>query len=299
MSSDWEATFGSWGAPPGVTEQTKCENVERAVREAIAGSAKLNGNSIEVFTQGSYENRTNVRQDSDVDICVLCKDTFFPDYSFSQGLSDATFGFSNATYSYVEFKNDVEAALVAHFGRSSVTRGKKAFDVHANTYRIDADVVPCFEHRRYTGTPLNSGSVSGTQLFPDNGGSIINWPRQNYANGVSKNNLTSRRFKALTRILKRLRYEMIDNRIAAAQPIPSYLIECLAWNVPNGSLGNATLRQDVQNAFIHLWSNTRADENCSEWGEINELKYLFRGQPWTRQGVNDFLLAAWSYIGID
>src|ERR1700722_18709263 len=108
MSRDWEATFRSWGAPPGGTEQTKCGNAERAVRSAIAASAKLGVKSIEVFTQGSYANRTNVRQDSDVDICVLCTDVFFPDYSLSQGvLSNAVFGFRDAAYSYAEFKNDV------------------------------------------------------------------------------------------------------------------------------------------------------------------------------------------------
>jgi hypothetical protein len=61
MSPDWNATFTTWGAPPGTTEQTKCENAERAVRKAIDASAKLSAKSIEVFTQGSYANRTNVR----------------------------------------------------------------------------------------------------------------------------------------------------------------------------------------------------------------------------------------------
>ena len=56
-------------------------------------------------------------------------------------------------YSYADFKNDVEAALKSYFGAGSVTRGNKAFDVHANTYRVDADVVPCLEHRRLMGTP--------------------------------------------------------------------------------------------------------------------------------------------------
>lgn len=77
MSGDWEATFSSWGAPPGDTEQTKSENTERAIRKAIAASDKLNSRSIEVFVQGSYANRTNVRQDSDVDICVLFTGAFF------------------------------------------------------------------------------------------------------------------------------------------------------------------------------------------------------------------------------
>ena len=75
---DWEATFMSWGAAPGTTEMTKCDNAERAVRKAISASAKLSGKNIKVFTQGSYAHRTNVRQGSDVDICVMYQDAWFP-----------------------------------------------------------------------------------------------------------------------------------------------------------------------------------------------------------------------------
>jgi predicted nucleotidyltransferase len=297
---DWEATFSSWGAAPAATEQTKCDNAERAVRKAISASTKLSWKDITIFTQGSYANRTNVRQDSDVDVCVLYTGAFFSDYSMSEGLSSSVLGFADGDYPYSEFKNDVEAALVSYFGRDSVTRGNKAFDVHANTYRIDADVVPAFEHRRFHGTPQSNWFSSGTQILPSNGGLIINWPRQNYDNGVEKNEATGRRFKAVTRILKRLRNEMADERYEAANPIPSYLIECLVWNVPNNGFGHITFTGDVRYALAHLWNETRSDETSKEWGEVNELKYLFRGgQPWSRGQVNTFLQAAWDYIGFE
>jgi hypothetical protein len=52
--------------------------------------------------------------------------------------------------------------------------------------------------------------------------------------------------------------------------------------------------------WAHLWNQTRVYESCKEWGEVNELKYLFRGaQPWTREQVNSFLQAAWDYIGFE
>ena len=297
---DWEATFFSWGVAPGITEQTKCDNAKRAVRKAICASSKLSSKDIDVFTQGSYANRTNVRQDSDVDICVLYTGAFFSDYSMSEGLSGSVLGYTNADYRYPEFKNDVEDALVAYFGRDSVTRGNKAFDVHANTYRIDTDVVPAFEHRRFHGTLQSNWYDSGTQILPGNGAQIINWPRQNYNNGVQKNVATGRRFKAITRILKRLRNEMADEGYAEAKPIPSYLIECLVWNVPNVGLGHDTLRADVRYSLAHLWNQTSTDETCKEWGEVNELKYLFQArQAWNRNQVQAFLQSAWNYIGFE
>ena len=109
MSRDWEETFRSWGAPPSDTETTKCENAERAVRNAIDASTKLSSKPIRVFTQGSYANRTNVRQDSDVDVCVLYTGAITR--GLGQGLDRDVLGFGKAGYSYADFKNDIQAAL--------------------------------------------------------------------------------------------------------------------------------------------------------------------------------------------
>ena len=44
---------------------------------------------------------------------------------------------------------------------------------------------------------------------------------------------------------------------------------------------------------------TRTDEGCKEWGEVNERKYLFRSvQSWTRQQVHAFINSAWDYVGV-
>ena len=108
--------------------------------------------------------------------------------------------------------------------------------------------------------------------------------QQNYTNGVAKNDATGRGFKAVTRILKCLRYELIDEGYSIAAAIPSYLIECLVWNVPNEGFGHTLWKEDVRYAIAHLWNETRADSTGKEWGEVNELKYLFRSsQPWTER----------------
>jgi len=295
VSRDWESTFRLWGQAPSQTEREKCENAERAVRKAIATSSALVARSINTFAQGSYANRTNVRQDSDVDICVLCRDVFY--YDLPAGVLPESYGITPASYDYAQFKNEVGAALSAYFGYSAVTRGNKAFDVHANSYRVDADVVPTYEYRRYTSA---SAFIEGIKFISDNGGEVINWPTQNYDNGVSKNQRTGERFKAIVRIMKRLRNEMNEAAIGAAKPIPSFLNECLVWNVPNEGFGHDTYKADVRFVIAHLWNNTRSVDSCSEWGEINELKYLFRNaQPWTREQTNTFLQAAWTYIGFE
>jgi len=300
MARDWEATFREWSKPSSDTEEQKCSNTEKMIRAAISESPALSKRNIDVFAQGSYKNNTNVRQDSDVDICVCCRDVFYDDLPSDGSITKESMNFTSSDYEYSRFKNEVEAALVAKFGRNMVTRGNKAFDVHATSYRVDADVVPTFEHRRYYRD--YSGQIKyhkGTQLHPDKGGKIINWPEQNYENGVGKNKATNNRFKFITRVIKRLKNEMEEKNISQAKPIPSFLIECLVWNTPNPNFGNYQYTADVRNTLAHTFNQTISFETCKEWGEVNELKYLFYGQAWTWQQAHDFLSSAWNYIGFE
>jgi len=299
MTRDWEQVFRVWSKPASETEQNKCNNAEKMIKEAITSDPVLSDMNIEIFAQGSYKNNTNVRQNSDVDICVRLFNTFF--YDLPKGTNMDYFGITPSTYNYASFKDNVETALVAKFGRQGVKRGNKAFDIHANSYRVDADVVPCFEHRRYSINPDGTYSyLSGVEFRPDSGGQVINWPLQYYENGVNKNNNTNYRYKYITRVIKRLRYEMEDKGFSSAKVIPSFLIECLLWNVPDNYFGNENYSDDVRTTLAFLFNNTINLKDCIEWGEVSELKYLFReSQPWTLKHAHDFLDAAWDYIGFD
>ncbi len=202
---------------------------------------------------------------------------------------------SPADYGYTEFKNDVHVAMNDYFGKEHVTRGNKALDIKENTYRIAADVVPCFEHRRYQ-TDGAWIEPEGTAFYPDNGGRIINWPKQNYANGVTKNANTSQCFKSLVRIFKRVCNKMRDENIDAAKPMSSFLLESLVWNVPDPTFAG-TYSEMVRASIIHLYNATKQFESCKELGEVNDLKYLFASsQPWKYGQVNTFLGAMWSYL---
>lgn len=299
MSRDWEGTFAAWAQGPSATEQERAENAEKQVRKAIHASEKLKCRNIKVFAQGSYRNRVNVKKDSDVDIGVLCYDTCFPEYPDDNVKAVLAKNFVPATYEYATFKNELEEALVEYFGRASVTRGKKAFDVKANSYRVESDVAAFFEHRRYSST---TNYLSGIEMIPDdfNPSMIRNWPEQHYTNAVVKNDQTNRRYKRIVRILKSLSNEMASKGFQSAEKAPSFLIECLVWNTPNEHFANYTYTANVRAALAHLFNNTMNDEKCNEWGEVSELKYLFRSsQPWTRVDAHKFVSDAWDYIGFE
>ena len=165
---------------------------ERRTRDRESGRGEPRARGVAVYQQGSYRNRTNVRIDSDVDLGLLCRETFF--YDLPDNATAAQLGLTEpVTYPYTTYKNDVGAALVDHLGSAAVTRGDKAFDVHENTYRVDADVVPCFPYRFYQ---ADGSYIEGRAFLTDAGRRIINYPEQNYTNGVAKNDRTRRGFKA-------------------------------------------------------------------------------------------------------
>lgn len=304
MARDFESDFRKWASAPGSTEEQRCENAIKAIKDAVRKSPKLGVRDTLVFVQGSYRNRVNVRADSDVDVGVMLYDYFLSHYP--EGMSDNDFGNHSVDYSFKQFKDELEEALVAHFGRDAVHRGNKAFDIRENSYRVVADVVPLFEYRHYW---EDKSYRCGVALIPDRGGQIQNypeillesWPRipQHYENGVSKNTDTSRSFKAIVRILKKLRNEMNDAGQASAEPIPGFLIECMCWNVPTERFLGSTWDSRVQSVVGYLWSNTKEDEPCKEWTEVNDFKYLFHAsQPWSRPQAHAFIDALWDYVGV-
>lgn len=304
MTRDWERIFSSWARPPSKTEEQRSENAIKAIRKAVQGNSKLKERSIKVFTQGSYRNRVNVRQDSDVDLGVMLYDCFLDKYPV--GKTRADFGISDVDYSFSQFKNELETALVDHFGKPSLRRGNKAFNIRTNIYHVEADVVPLFEFRQYW---ENGGYGAGVALITDRGQRIENYPERlveywpstplHYENGNSKNIATSRRYRGLVRILKKLRNEMEDTGFLSAQSIPGYLLECLCWNVPNAAFTGSTWEARVQALLMHIWSNTKDDASCKSWCEVDSIKYLFHfSQHWTRSAANAFILDACSYVGV-
>lgn len=287
-----EATFQSWSKPASDTEETKCENALKIIRDALNKSDELSKYDIQLIPKGSYHNNTNVRLSSDVDIAVKLKDVFFAKYP--SGKTDKDYGNISSTYSFAQYRQDVDRAMEGKFGVENIELGNKAITINSNTYRVDADVVPCFEHRRYS---PDGTYITGTEFITRNTNDrVINFPEQHYNNGVNKNNQTARRYKKVVRIFKRLRYNMLEKGYDF-ENISSFLIESLIWNVPDSKFNNPTLTEDVKDCFNFLIEHTSEHEKCKEWGEVSELLYLFHsGRNYTYIDANRFLRDGYAYL---
>jgi hypothetical protein len=292
----WEDKFRSWAGPPSQAEQERTDRTVEEIRRAISSDPMLQRRNVSVIGQGSYKNNTNVRRDSDVDVGVVCYDTFL--WNGPAGTNNETFGIEPATYHYSQYKNEVQQALVNWFGTQAVRRGNKAFDIKSGSRGVEADVAPFFEHRTYL---PDRKYLSGVELRPDSGipERVINWPEQHYANGVAKNNATGRRYKSLVRVLKNIRNEMDESGIKAAAPIIGFLTECLLWSVPNYNFGHNMYSDDLRSALQYMYHHTKDDIAGAKLLEVSERKFLFDyAQKWTREQAHEFVDSAWNYVGL-
>ncbi len=287
-----------WSKRPSDSEQERIERTERMIRAAIAKSEDPKVNSAKIFAKGSVRMNTNIRSASDIDICVQSADVFFTNYP--TGKDHADFNNVSSDYSFNTFRRGVENALTDYFGTTGVdTSGNKAIHINNTTQgsRIDADVVPAFEHRRYN---ADGSYFSGIEIRSksDINAKTINWPHHNYNNNLSKHNNTSHRYRKMVRIFKRVREAMANSELDYNHDAQSFLIESLLWNVPDEYFGFDNYLDDIVNIITYLKENLTLSNLVDEWGEVNELKYLFKGpQKWTREGALVFINNSNQYLG--
>lgn len=292
-----EETLANWTKPPSNSEQTKLENSERMVKEAIAEDEKLKKKSTETFGQGSYANDTNVRLNSDIDINVRYTGGYY--FDLPEDTTEKDVGIDKipaSEYTFKEFKDDVENALVNKFSRSEVVRNDKCITIKGNTYRVKTDVVPTWNYRRYN---KNGTFILGAKFIPDSKiRGTLNFSKQHIKNAINKNTNTTKRFKRLTRLHRKLRYQMIDDRIAVSENITSFLIECLVWNVPNRIMNdNETWTERLKQSIVYIYEKTSTEDDCKDWGEVSELLYLFKGnRKWSYEDVNNYMVLLWNYL---
>lgn len=283
--------------PASDTEEQKLTNAENAVKNALSKHTLASG-EYEVFGQGSYANNTNIRNNSDIDINVCYTGGFY--YHLPVGRTKEEYGLTNpTTYSYYQFKNDVERILVTHFGRENVIRKNKCLHILDNSYRVEIDVVPTWRYRKYNNYRYNY--LEGVKLFSDvDFKEIINFPKQHLRNGVTKNNNTARRYKRLVRIVKNLLIRMEDDKYYKNENITSFLLECITYNYPDSNFQlsvecdwNSILRDFI----YYFWSRTKAEsQEWTNWVEVSECLKLMFDHKWSRQDVNEFMYKMWNYL---
>lgn len=248
-----ESTLKLYAAPLSDTEDAKCKHAIEAIRDALKDLGytddqkdisllesetlayavsmrnKYSTEKIHIFIQGSYANNTCVRNESDVDIAVVRDDIY--EYAFGERFSSSTTDNREAA---AKLKDAVEKTLRKNFPYQ-VHRGNKSIKVDGNTYRKQADTVPCLSMHYYYRSHLKDylTHFDGVIIYADDGTVIRNFPKQHIANGKAKNNKTRYYYKKMVRIMKKMRYLMSDCGYSCADNVSSFGVESLTWNIPD------------------------------------------------------------------
>jgi hypothetical protein len=220
-----DETLDAWRKPASESEEQKISNAISMIKDAVNSHPNLKDKNIEFIVQGSYGNNTNIKVDSDIDICAMLKDTFFSEYR--PGASRSDYGFTEGTNSFSDFRKLIIEALIKKFGTAEVIVGNKAIQIKSNTYRVRADVVPALQYRNYRNDLSNNSEnyIEGIKFYATTGDEVVNYPKIHVKNGIKKNNETSRRFKRTVRLYKRIKTRMIEDGLPVPSGINSFLME--------------------------------------------------------------------------
>ena len=277
-------------------EKNMCENAIRMVKDALedlgfesrgdidvlnestyAYRVKMRNISssydVTIFVKGSYANNTNVRQNSDVDIAIVREDIFYDEYR--EGVTRDQYNFFATYEPPTQFKDEVEDALIKKFGSMEVQRGNIAICVNGNTYRKDADCVPCFRFRNYKNDKFfdTNNYIGGIKIISDKGKVIINYPEQHINNGVIKNKKTNYMYKKMVRIIKEMRYQLIEIGNENAKKTSSYGVEGLLWNIPDKYFTKYKVYGFIFDDLI-IYLNSQIDQLIT-FKEPNDILYMF------------------------
>jgi len=234
-----ESQLETWSHQGAITTS---KNTYASIRSTLQDSnSPFADKDFKVFLQGSYGNDTNIRADSDVDVVMRLDSIFRGNLQALPPEQQAAYhsAFSNATYTFSQFKQAVIGHLQRTYGQHYVRLGNKSVKVLANSGRLGADVVICHQYRDYKRF-INTSDQSydeGIIFTASTGSEIVNYPTLHRDNCTTKHQATKSWFKPTVRMFKNMRGRLIDAGGIATGTAPSYFIEGMLYNVPDGKFG--------------------------------------------------------------
>lgn len=270
-----EAQLQTWSNQGATTSSAATYN---SIRTCIEGHNWNDDVTFNIYLQGSYRNFTNIRGDSDVDVVVEFSSVFYSNKHelTVEQLKAFNEYYSDGKYTLNSFKEAVIQRLKSYYGEAYVKVGNNSIKVLANSGRLDCDVICCAEYREYRSfskTDISSytkGIVFWTNKTNEQ---VVNFPKQHFDNGASKNQICNNNFKPTIRIIKNIKARLVNSGIISSSLAPSYFIEGLMYNMPNVDFQNSTHSSRVLAILktFHSYSDSQFESLLCQ----NGRRYLF------------------------
>ena len=268
-----ESTLSRWSHHQAATA---FKQAHVSIREALDAYKGMSQYKYEVFLQGSYKNDTNLGGDSDVDVVVRLNTKLKPAVAALTGeqlQKDGSHRFVHQQW--ISLRDEALKAMRARFGKDAKS-GRKTLKVPKGRVPADADLVVTVSHRE------------GIAFYlPGQKRWVVSFPQQHHQRGLKKEEATSNRFKRTIRTFKAARNRLVDKKVLTKDDAPSYFIECLLYNVPDG-LFAAKLAPTYTGIIDWLKTARLKDFHCQN-GEVG----LFGAAPeqWSQNKARAFVKA--------
>lgn len=236
-----ESQLATWARSVEAPESQRTADIIRNELKQVGTSVAAT--SYEVYLQGSYRNHTNIFRNSDVDIVVELRQTFYSDVSRlpadQERLRDQSY--PAAAISLQDFRDQVFRQLQRRFG-DLVKDGNKAIKVGGQGERLNADVLVCAQHRDwkyfYGKRDDQHSFVPGVVFWTQRENrKVVNYPKVHYEKGVVKQQSSRDWFKQTVRMVKNVPRLMYDRGTLPRASAPSYFVQCFLYNVPDSRFG--------------------------------------------------------------
>lgn len=275
-----ESKLIAWTTPGALTGSAAAHT---SIKAALDAHSWPDGMSFETYLQGSYGNHTNIRGNSDVDLVVQAVGSSNgPFYCNLTDAEKAQLSMTSGAFGFDQFRAEVRKALVAYYGAPLIdaTTSDKCITVKAASGRLEADVIPCLEYRRYNGATV---IAYGMSFFTTSGTQVVNYPKLHKKRGEDKNSnvRAAGKFKDMVRIFKNAREHVPGNFGDHA----SYFIECLLFNVPDDRF-KGTYAQAFYAVLVYV-----QQANLSNFRTQSDQEDLFgaSGTQWDVTKANAFI----------
>lgn len=300
---------------PSQTEREKAARTHTAIREHLETDPALKKYTIDTFLQGSYKNSTNVRGDSDVDMGSETDEVFYydtdwlptepryehgvPTTSLKESVEQSLNQLGKGGFTFWEYRADVLASLHREYGVQGVVDGNKAIMVKGNTYRLDADVLPCTSFRQYFKDWQGKASYhTGIAFYTKSHDRIVNFPKQHFENLAEKDQRKDGKVKGCIRILKRIRNELEDQGQWDRKRSPSFYLESFVWNAPDDKFngGYDSVVENVLGYLYHDLKDKKAKNELNSYAQANNIFPLFHAKFWNADDAIAFIEKIWAAV---
>ena len=246
------------------------------IREALAAHKGLSQFKYEVFLQGSYKNDTNLGRDSDVDVVVRLSSKLKPPVAALTGERLQENGSHRFVHQqWKSFRDEALKALRARFEKAAES-GRKTLKVPKGKIPADADLVVTVSHKVGIGFYLS-----------DERRWVVSFPQQRHDRGLKKEKAANNRFKRTVRMFKAARNRLVEKKALKKEDAPSYFIECLLYNVPNGMF-----KQELAPTYTGILSWLKTAKLKDFQCQNGQVPLFGRGrEQWTVQKAQAFTKA--------